>query len=298
MQISQLRILGREALQGISEPEREVVEADILISHVSGLSRTDVIAYPDRALSPEETKLFIEILERRKAREPIAYILGRKEFFGYNFTVSPDVLIPRPETELLVELLLERVIPLAEEFAEFSVIDVGTGSGAVILSIARSLGERFGESVFSSAQFAAVDRSEEALLVAARNSESLDLGDKILFGPSDLLSVFQGRMEKMPRPLFVIANLPYVPDQEKLSDDVEKYEPYIALRGGADGLDLVRKLINQWSSLAIPGEVLLLEVGQGQVAQLRTELKEEFKLQSEKDLSDIERVLILTKQSQ
>ena len=197
MQISQLRILGREALLGVSEPDREVVEADILIAHVSGYSRTDIITYPDRALSPEETKSFIELLERRKAHEPIAYILGRKEFFGYNFSITPDVLIPRPETELLVELLLERVIPLAEEFTEFSVIDVGTGSGAIILSIARSLGERFGESIFSNAQFAAVDRSEEALLIAARNSESLDLGDKILFGPSDLLTVFEGRMEKL-----------------------------------------------------------------------------------------------------
>lgn len=296
MQISQLRILGREALLGISEPDREIVEADILISHVSGYSRTDLIAYPDRALSPEETKLFIELLERRKNHEPIAYILGRKEFFGYNFSLTPDVLIPRPETELLVELLLERLIPLAEEYLEFSVIDVGTGSGAIILSVARSLGERFGESIFNSAQFAAVDRSEEALLIAARNSEALDLGERILFGPSDLLTVFQGRMEKLRRPLFVVANLPYVPDGEVLSPDVEKYEPYIALRGGADGLTLVRKIISQWSSLANPNEILLLEVGQGQVAQLRREFEGSFGFQSERDLSGIERIIILTKQ--
>jgi release factor glutamine methyltransferase len=295
MQISQLRILGREALKGVSEPEREVVESDILLSHATGMSRTDIIAYPDRSLESEQTKSFLELIERRKKYEPVAYILGRKEFFGYNFTLSPDVLIPRPETELLVELTLERVIPLAEDLLEFSVIDVGTGSGAIILSVARSLSERFGESVFSLAQFAAVDRSEEALLVAARNSEALDIGERILFGPSDLLTVFKGRMEKFRRPLFVVANLPYVPDAEVLPPDVENFEPTIALRGGPDGLALVRKLISQWNELAEVGEVLLLEVGQGQVAQLRTEFEDGFGFQSENDLSGIERIAILTK---
>ena len=295
MQISQLRLLGKEALTGVSEPEREIVETDILISNATGFSRTDIIAYPDRSLEPQQTKIFLEQLERRKKHEPIAYILGRKEFFGYNFTVSPDVLIPRPETELLVELTLERVIPLAEDSLEFSVIDVGTGSGAIILSITRSLSERFGESVFSLAHFAGVDRSEEALLVAARNSEALDIGDKILFGPSDLLTVFQGRMDKFRRPLFVVANLPYVPDSDILQPDVEHYEPYIALRGGADGLALVRKLISQWDELALSGELLLLEVGQGQVAQLETEFGDRFGFQSEMDLSGIERIVILTK---
>jgi release factor glutamine methyltransferase len=225
----------------------------------------------------------------------MAYLYGRKEFFGYLFEVSPDVLIPRPETELLVELILERVIPFLEDSKEFSVVDIGTGSGAIILSVARSLSERFGDTAFSLGQFVGVDRSEEALLVAAKNCVNLDLSGKILFGPSDLFTIFQGKEDKLRRPLFTVANLPYVPDGDVLPPDVEKYEPHIALRGGPDGLDVVRKLINQWDRLAMPGELLLLEVGLGQVAQLKGEFGSRFTIESENDLGGIERVALLTK---
>ena len=189
--------------------------------------------------------------------------------------------------------MLERIIPLVEGYEEFSIIDVGTGSGCILLSIAKSLTERFGDTVFSFGQFAGVDRSQEALLIAAKNASSLELTPNILFGPSDLLSIFRGKVDKLKRPLYVVANLPYVPDEEKLPRDVEEYEPHIALRGGPDGLSIVRRLIDEWAELAVPGETLMLEVGEGQPAKLREELHERFAIEIESDLAGIERVLIL-----
>ncbi len=295
MQIQQIRLLGRDALTGIADPGQEILETDLLLSHGSGLTRTQILANPDGSLEPEITKTVLSLIDRRKLHEPIAYITGVKEFFGFSFEVTPDVLVPRPETELLVELMLERVMPLIEENQPFTVIDVGTGSGAIILSLVRTLSERFGEPALKPHKFVGVDRSQEALAVAIRNAESWDLLPNVLFGPSDLLSAFQGKLDAFPRPIFTVANLPYIPLGEELPPTVGEFEPEMALRGGRDGLDLVRRCIQEWESLAISGELLLLETGAGQPATLLSEPSPGYSMKTYQDLRGIDRVVELVK---
>lgn len=291
MTIQSLRLLARDALKGIAELEREIFEADLLLNFATGYSRAEILAHPDATLPPEEIKNFLELLERRKKHEPIAYITGKKEFFGYEFKVTPDVLIPRPETELLVELVLSRVTPYCEAAEPFSVIDVGTGSGAIIVSVVKALSERFEEEVLRAAKFVGADKSEEALKIATENAARLGVIDWILFGPSDLLSVFKGRIGRFPRPIIFVANLPYIPLAEELPVDVQDYEPTLALRGGEDGLDLVRCCIQEWRELSLAEDRLLLEVGEGQASKLSSDTS----AQVHSDLRGVERVVELTR---
>ena len=230
--------------EGVDNPR---LDAELLLSSALGLPRIQLYARFDQPLTPEERDAARALVRRRLEREPVAYILGRKEFWSLEFEVSPDVLIPRPDTELMVERALALVSPEAE--AEAVVVDVGTGSGAVALAVKS---ERPRASVLAS------DVSASALAVARRNAERLGLA--VEFQEADLWP------DAPPRFDLVLANLPYIPTQEieGLMPEVARYEPKLALDGGPTGLLLIERLAGGLTQRLAPGGRALLECGAAQ----------------------------------
>jgi release factor glutamine methyltransferase len=219
-------------------------EARLLLAAATGFSEASVLAYPERVLPAEIEKAFVQMAARRAAGEPVAYILGHKEFYGLQLTVNPAVLIPRPETELLVDLALAR--------EPKSVLDVGTGSGAIALAIKRHRPQ---------ARVVATDASAAALEVARRNAVRFNLEIELRHGRW-FEPVAGERFEA------IISNPPYVvigdPHLAALP-----YEPRIALLGGADGLDGFRVLALEAPAHLLPGGWLLVEHGEGQHEAVR-----------------------------
>lgn len=219
-------------------------EARLLLAEVCGFSQASLAASPEQEVPFEVENAFLEFVEKRKAGVPVAYILGRKEFYGLNLSVNPSVLIPRPETELLVDLALERNAG--------SVLDLGTGSGAVALAIKH---ERPGWRVV------AVDSDAAALATAQRNATKLNLAVDFRhgrwFGP-----VAGERFD------LVVANPPYVAQGDPHLADLG-FEPQGALIAGADGLDAIREIVKEVGAFLRPGGWLLLEHGMGQDGAVR-----------------------------
>src|SRR5579885_1710986 len=203
---------------------------------------------PDAELTTEQTQQYDQWLRRRAAHEPIQYILGEQEFFGLTFHVTPDVLIPRPETEHLVEALLERV-PHDELL---QIAGVGIGAGAIAVAPAHSL---------SQGRITALAISDAALAIALENAKIHHVNDRIRFLNSDLLSAVAGEQFDA-----VVSNPPYVAesDRDSLERQVRDYEPASALFAGPSGLDIYNRLIPQARELLKPGGWLLMEIGQGQ----------------------------------
>jgi release factor glutamine methyltransferase len=223
-------------------------EARLLLAAATGFSEASVIAHPERQLPPHVETAFLEMTRRRAAGEPVAYILGHKEFYGMELAVDPAVLIPRPETELLVDLALAR--------KPASLVDIGTGSGAIALALKRHLPQ---------ARVVATDASATALEVARRNAARLGLEVELRHGRW---------FEPLAGERFeaIISNPPYV-----VVDDPHlaglPYEPRIAIVGGADGLDGFRVLAREAPAHLLPGGWLLVEHGAGQHEAVRTLLE-------------------------
>ena len=228
------------------------LETDLLYGEAAGLSRAQVIAAGRDAPPPEARARFEELLRRRMTREPLAYILGRREFHGLTFEVGPGVLIPRPETETLVETTLAAIREHPNARRIVRVGDAGTGSGAVAIAIARHA---------PSAKVFATDASTEALAWAGRNRARLGPMERVVLLAGDLL-------EPIGEPLDVVAaNLPYIPtdEYERLPEEIRAGEPRLAVDGGDDGLELVRRLVDQLPDHLADGPVaVLLELGGGQ----------------------------------
>ncbi len=263
----------REELAAATDALAEVgcdtprLDAELLLARVLGTDRAGLVMAARDEVSGEHRTRYLALLTRRVKREPIAYILGRRDFRRLTLVVDPRVLIPRPETELLVEVGLE--LPQG-----IRVADIGTGSGAVALALKD---ERPDLHVIG------VDRSEGALSVARMNASRLRLQVEWWLG--DLLDAV--RCEA------VLANLPYVPDGEQLPPEVGVYEPRQALFGGADGLDLVRRLVAQAG--ARDGlSLIALEIGAGQAPTVMRLLTEAGfrEVESRRDLAGIERVVL------
>ena len=232
------------------------LDAELLLAEVLGVTRADLFREPGRELSAGEAAEYGALLDRRLAREPVAYILGRRAFRTIDLEVTPDVLIPRPETETLVDVALEelRVLPLAGPDPEDEplAIDVGTGSGCVALALAA-------EDPF--VRVVATDVDPGALAVARGNAARLGLARRVEFVLSDLFH------DVGERPFdLVVSNPPYIPADEyvALEPNVRDYEPRRALYGGVDGLDVYRRLVPGAALLLRPGGMLALEVGAGQ----------------------------------
>lgn len=260
--------------KGLDNPR---LEAEVLLADVLKEDRIYLYSHFDTPLNQQETDLYHKHIVRRCSGEPVAYITGHKEFMSLDFAVNEYVLIPRPETELLVEHALELIVK--NYYAK--VCDVGTGSGVIPISIAHYLPK-------SNLKICAVDISAEALNVAAQNA--LRYNKNIEFYQSDLLASTELKQHKFD---LITANLPYIPEGQfsNLPKSVKNYEPKLALLAGKDGLDLYRRLVPQAYSFLNPGGTLLLEIDSGQVGPIKAILTSFIEVKIYKDLSGRDRLV-------
>ncbi|MCJ7604668.1 MAG: peptide chain release factor N(5)-glutamine methyltransferase [Dehalococcoidales bacterium] len=233
------------------------LEAEVLVRHVLGIDRATLYAQPEHDVSFVEAEHLQKMVIRRISGEPSAYITGHREFFGHDFIVSPGVLIPRPETELLVELAIGRYAG-----AQYtSVADIGTGSGAIAVSLALKIP---GIVVY------ATDISASALNTARENAKKHGVADRIIFREGDLL-------EALPEPVDLIcANLPYVREADLPEDGPLQFEPREALAGGPDGLTYLERMFRKAPGKLKPGGGMLLEIGEGQATAVTRALDTSF----------------------
>jgi len=253
------------------KPLLDPVDQRILICHALGISRTALITQTERVLNAEEAARVAALLQRRHDGEPVAYIVGQREFFGLDFETTPAVLIPRPDTELLVELALVRLPPRGK------VLDMGTGSGAIAVAIAHSRPD---------ASVTALDVSQEALAVASRNAQRNNANVRFLH--SDWYSAVEGEQFDL-----IVSNPPYIADGDRhLSEGDLRFEPSGALTDFADGLSALRTIIAGAPAKLAPGSWLLMEHGYDQSAAVRALLLSSgyTDVQSWQDLAGIERV--------
>jgi release factor glutamine methyltransferase len=245
---------------GIDMPR---LDAEVLLAHVLGVGRTGVLAHPDAPVGDGSASTFRRLVARRLAGEPVAYLRGIREFHGLAFSVDPRVLIPRPETEQLVNLGFERVrailtsAPRPPGVPEIRVWDVATGSGAVAVALAALLRRR---GYLDEVRLIASDISADALMVAIENAVAHGVADRVELVRGDLLDV----PDRIPVEL-LLANLPYVPTADVAGLPTEvRAEPALALDGGPDGMGLVRRLLAGLPEVLLPGGRALLEMGADQ----------------------------------
>jgi len=250
------------------------LEGEVLLRHALGVSRAELYTDLDSDLTLGQEQVFKESVERRRRGEPSAYITGHKEFYGLDFHVNSSVLIPRPETELLVE----KVIGLAQSGIS-EIADIGTGCGVIAVSLAVNLPRI---TIF------ATDISPEALEVARANCEKHGVKDRVILMHGDLLAPLSGPVD------IIVANLPYVREADLKNSAALKHEPPLALKGGRDGLDTVKLLCIQSEKKLRDGGSLLLETGEGQADMVVKLLRNSFPqaaIEVCKDLAGIERVV-------
>ena len=250
------RVLLAEARSQLQEAgvEAAPLEARLLLAHAIDTPPESLLTEPDQLVSAEEESRFRATLARRLDREPLFYITGEREFYGLPFLVDARALIPRPETELLVEETIAAAREMKTENAHgegLLIADVGTGSGCIVVAAA---------TVLTGARFAAVDISADAVEVARHNAERHGVADRITFAVGDLL-------EPLPAPLdIIVANPPYIPAENlpELQAEIRDHEPRVAVDGGAGGVTIAERLIRAAPSYLRPGGRLLMEVGYGQ----------------------------------
>jgi len=236
---------GRFKERGIDSPR---LEAEILLACALGIRRIDLYVRHDQIVDDAGRARFRDMVRRRQEGCPTAHIVGKKEFYSLDFAVSPATLIPRPDTELLVDEALRQAKPLTDPL----IADIGTGTGCVAVALAHRLPK---------ARIVAVDISPEALETARGNATSLGVADRVDFRLGDLLAPLAGL-----RPDLIVSNPPYIPtnDIAGLDPGVRDHEPALALDGGPDGLRVIERLAEQALSLLAPGGRLLVEIGAGQ----------------------------------
>jgi release factor glutamine methyltransferase len=237
-------------LKSAGDDEAEL-DARILLGAALNLDLTGIIAQASRKLTPAEAALLAQYARRRIAGEPVARILGQKEFWGLPLQLSPATLVPRPDTETVVELALQLLRAGGELDRSLRIADLGTGSGAILLALLSEL---------PAAKGFGTDISEEALQTAAANAARAGLSDRATFIACDYASGLAGQFD------LIVSNPPYIrsSDIAGLAAEVANHDPLAALDGGADGLDAYRTLIPQAARLLAPGAVLVVEAGQGQ----------------------------------
>ena len=225
----------------------EPLDAAILLALTLDVDRVALLTHPERVITAEQADRYRDLITRRAMGEPVPYLIGTRGFYDLDFVVTPDVLIPRPETEHLIEAALA----WAGSRARLRVVDVGTGSGAIAITLARHLRD---------SHVWAVDVSAAALDVARQNANRNNVNDQITFVQDDLLesAITEGQIFDI-----IAANLPYIPSAEVDTLDVTKHEPRLALDGGADGLDLIRRLLDQAPRVLADEGLILLEFASG-----------------------------------
>lgn len=276
----QLRAALEAAVRRLEEHEvgSPRLNAEVLLMFVLGCDRAYLYAHPEREMSPAEELRYHGVLAERESHKPSQYITGHQEFYGLDFVVTPAVLIPRPETEHLVETVLE----LARGSERPKMIDVGTGSGCIALTLAHQL---------PLAEIQGVDISPQAVEVARANAARLRL-DRVQFAVSDLLDAVPDRDFD-----FIVCNPPYVAElePEKVQRQVREYEPKIAVFGGPHGMDVYRRLVPQAHETLKPGGWLAMEIGFTMEQGVRALLSSFSEVRSVPDLQGIPRVLAARK---
>lgn len=260
------------------------LDAEVLLAHVLKKERIFLYVHFDQPLDPAELAEYKACIRQRVQHVPVAHITGHKEFMGLDFKVTKDTLIPRPDTEILVEAVLQRLKAGPE--SDLRLADIGTGSGAICLSLLNYLPQL---------QAVTVDISPRAIEVARENAAALGVAERIEFFQGDLLEPIKDRRFEA-----IVSNPPYIPKSDilTLAQDVKDYEPMSALDGGEDGLDFYRRLLQEAPDLLEPGGFLAVEVGIGQ-AQVLAEMAKVMtpwgRSEIIKDLAGIERVVVLWK---
>ena len=261
------------------------LEAEVMVMNAMQMPRQDLFANQEMEVSGQQEHELNSVIERRRKREPLAYILGRKEFYGVNLLVNSDVLIPRPETELIVEHTLFMGL-MGMETAELTIADVGTGTGAIAINLALHL---------PSAKIYAIDYYDPVLDVSSYNIRSHNVADRITLLKGDLL-------DPLPEPVdLIVANLPYLPTERIPSLQPEiQWEPTEALDGGADGVDLIRRLLEQASDPSDPrlnnNGIIILELDPEQIPEIRNITNKLFpsaQISVELDLAQNERIFVV-----
>jgi release factor glutamine methyltransferase len=251
--VAEYVLLGTVRLTSGTHKDRARADAELLLRHLLQKDRAWLIAHAGDEIGSDHWEEYFALLERRHHGAPMQYILGEAEFYGLRFRVTPDVLIPRPETEHLVE----QTIQLAAGFAAPRIVDVGAGSGAIAVALAVSL---------LNAHITTIDVSPDALALARENAGRNRVAERVRFLSGDLLEPVAGEQFDL-----VVSNPPYVPDADRasLSVEVREFEPGQALFAGKDGLDVYRRLIPAAYAVLAPGGYIALEIGCGQSEGVR-----------------------------
>ena len=258
------------------------LDASVLIAHIINKPRTWVVAHPDLTITSEQQKQLDDALAQLEKGKPFPYVLGHWDFFGMEFDITPDVLIPRPETELLVE---KAIAWLQESDARRTVADVGTGSGVIAVSIAANI---------PNATILATDISHAALLVAQKNARKFNVANRINFTECDILPPHPDSLSTEEHFDLICANLPYIPTKTLHNLPIHGREPTLALDGGLDGLDLFRRLMSIAPQWMAPNSLILLEIEATlgmQALSLAYDMFSSAEIQLHKDLTGRDRLL-------
>jgi release factor glutamine methyltransferase len=245
-QLRELLISASARLAALTDTPQ--LDAQVALAHVLGLTRTWILAHPDSPADPGQADRYEQLLRRLEQGEPLPYVLGHQEFFGLDFDLSPDVLIPRPETELLVRNALDWMAAAPDRR---TIADVGTGSGCIAISIAVHV---------PTARVLATDISAPALAVARANARKFAVSDRIRFVECDLLPPHTLGLTSDEHMDLICANLPYIPTARLRSLPVFGREPSLALDGGMDGLDPFRRFFSIAPEWMVSGGLMLLEI--------------------------------------
>ena len=256
------------------------LDCELLLSSSLNISRELLFMNHSEKINDIQLKEFYNLLDRRKKKEPIAYILNKKEFWNNSFYVNKNVLIPRPDTEILIEQILKNY----SKNDTLSVLDIGTGSGCIVLSLLK---------LFKNFKGVAIDISKKALNVAKYNAKMHQLDNRVKFFKSSVDNFLKGKYD------LIVSNPPYIKqlDFKNLERDISEYEPSLALKGGIDGLTVIRRVIKKSSKLLKRGGKLVLEIGYDQMYQSKQVLRKQgfYINKITKDYSNNYRCIVCTK---
>lgn len=276
-----------QALQSAAQKLRAVSEnpnldAQVLLSHVLNRERSWLLAYPEVQLDERVIQEFDRLVARAAEGQALPYLIGERWFYGRSFSVEPAVLIPRPETELLVETALDY---LRANPDRRRAVDIGTGSGCIAVTLCAEVPDL---------QMVAIDWSHQAVRIARRNAERYGVEHLVNFMMGDLLTAISGAFD------LICANLPYIPSDRLSSLEVAKHEPHIALDGGGDGLIFISRLLQDAGRCLAPGGCLILEIDESQgdrVIELMKRLHPDWPAAVHKDLAGLDRVLVVEREA-